>query len=157
MSDLVDSIGHSLAGNNSRGFFGLLISVIMYVVGGITYLLPVLVILMLIDYFVGIASAVITGEKFSVKIALLGILKKTAYLSFIVFAQLLDAVVIGLHSTGVLNVENFRYFGLIVNVYLIGTEGVSILKNLSDCGVPMPGIFRTFFEHIAKIGDKKGD
>ncbi|ULQ59248.1 phage holin family protein [Brucepastera parasyntrophica] len=157
--DLTESLEQSLAGKNTQGLLSLALSVWAYVSGGFTYLFPVLVILMLIDYVTGIIAAIINERPFSVDIAIKGLIRKVLYLFCVVFAQLMDAVVLALNHTGILNIDNFRYFGLLVSVYLIGTEGLSIMRNFADCEMPMPKPFLKFFKYISKTdkGEKAED
>jgi toxin secretion/phage lysis holin len=151
LSDLIRSLENSLDGRNHESLVALTISVAAYVSGGITYLLPILVILIIIDYLTGIIAAIITGKQFSLGAAVKGAAKKAAYILFVIFAQLLDAVVVAVNYTGMMDIGNFHYMGFIVNIYLIGTEGLSIAQNAADCGMPIPGPLIVFFRKIKKL------
>jgi toxin secretion/phage lysis holin len=151
MNNLIDSLKDSLDGQNKQGLWVLTSSVVAYVFGGMSYLLPILLILMVIDYLSGLLAAIVTEKRFSAKTALRGAAKKMAYILFVVLAQLLDAVVAAVNYTGILHIENFHYLGFIVNIYLIGTEGLSIAQNAAACGIPIPKPLSTFFKKIEKI------
>jgi toxin secretion/phage lysis holin len=154
MSDLAASLRDSLSGHNHEGLIGLSLSVLAYIFGGITYLLPILVFLIILDYLTGLLAAIISGRGFSVPTALKGAAKKMVYILFVVFAQLIDAVVVAVTYSGVMDVGNFHYLGLVVNVYLIGTECLSIAQNTADCGLPMPKPLLAFFKRIENIGQE---
>ncbi|MDR3173623.1 MAG: phage holin family protein [Treponema sp.] len=155
MSDLIRSLENSLDGRNRESLAALTLSVIAYVSGGITYLLPVLAILIAIDYLTGIIAAVIAGRQFSPGTAVRGAVKKAVYILFVIFAQLLDSVVVAVNYTGVIDIGNFHYLGFVVNIYLIGTECLSIAQNMADCGMPVPKPLIVFFKKIKKISKEK--
>lgn len=138
-----------------KGIVGAVCGIISYVLGGINHLTIILVILMIIDYVSGVAAAIVAERKFSTKIAMKGLLKKVMFLFFVLFGYMLDMVVMTIAVYGFLNVENFRAFGIIVSCYLIGTEGLSIMKNFSDCGLPTPAPFLKLFQFLQGLGEKE--
>jgi toxin secretion/phage lysis holin len=155
MINLAQSLRNSLEGHNSESFLALAISVAAYVLGGFSYLLPILVIMMIIDYVTGIIASIVKERRFSRKTAVQGAAKKIAYLFFVIFAQLMDAVVAAVNQTEIINVGNFHYLGFITNVYLIATEGLSIAQNTAECGMPLPKPLLRFFKKIEGIGEEK--
>ena len=102
-------------------------------------LIPVLVLVavMVIDYATGMTSAWKSGELES-KTGLIGILKKVSYLVLVAVGGVVDYLI----STGLAaaNVEiSITYCcGLIVTIWLIINELISILENLSELGTPIP-------------------
>lgn len=93
---------------------------------------------MLIDYITGVMAAYTKpGAKLSSKRGLCGIVKKLALVTFVVFAHQLD-VAIG---------QNL--FCLLVTYSLLGNEGLSIVENLSRCGVPIPRAIKGKLEQLA--------
>jgi toxin secretion/phage lysis holin len=155
MSNLAKSLGASLEGRNAESFLALTMSVAAYILGGFSYLLPILLILMIIDYITGIIASIVKERRFSKKTALRGAAKKIAYLFFVAFAQLMDAVVMAVNQTEIIDVGNFHYLGFITNVYLIATEGLSIAQNTSECGMPFPKPLLRFFKKIEEIGEER--
>ena len=75
-----------------------------------------------------------------------GILRKTMYLSAIILSVLLDKVT-HLNEAGL----SFR---TIMLLYMIGTEGISILENLSIMGIKMPKKIENMLE---KLKDEEPD
>jgi toxin secretion/phage lysis holin len=151
MDNLTQSLTDSLQGKNHQGFIAMFFSVVSYVFGGITYLLPILAILIVIDYVTGVIAAIVTEQTFSLKTAVRGAARKAAYVLFIFFAQLVDAVIIAINHTGIVDVGNFHYLGFFVNLYLIGTEGLSIVQNVALCGMPVPPPLVRFFTKLETI------
>ena len=109
--------------------FSVIGSFVFYFLGGADTLLKVMVSLILLDYLTGFTKAIMTTGLNSNK-GLKGILRKTMYLSAIILSVLLDKVT-HLNEAGL----SFR---TIMLLYMIGTEGISILENLSIMGIKMP-------------------
>jgi toxin secretion/phage lysis holin len=151
MSDLSQSLTDSLQGKNHQGIIAMFFSVVSYVCGGITYLLPILAILISIDYVTGVIAAIVTEQTFSLRTAIRGAVRKAAYILFIFFAQLIDAVILAINHTGIVDIGNFHYLGFFVNLYLIGTEGLSIVQNVALCGMPVPPPLVRFFKKLETI------
>jgi toxin secretion/phage lysis holin len=151
MSDLAETLNKSLQGKNHDGFIAMLFSVLSYVCGGNTYLLPILTILIIIDYVTGVIASIISDRQFSFRTAIKGAARKASYILFIIFAQLIDAVVIAINHTGIVDIGSFHYLGFFVNLYLIGTEGLSIVQNVAVCGMPMPPLLVRFFKRLEKL------
>lgn len=102
-------------------------------------LIPILVLIavMLIDYITGLASAYKHSEVKS-KIGLIGILKKVSYLALVVVAGVADYLICtGLIAANI-DVSVTYCCGLIVTIWLIINELISILENLSELGTPIP-------------------
>jgi toxin secretion/phage lysis holin len=151
MSDLAETLNKSLQGKNHDGFIAMFFSVLSYVCGGITYLLPILTILIVIDYVTGVIASIITDKQFSIRTAVKGAVRKASYVLFIIFAQLIDAVVVAINHTGIVDIGSFHYLGFFVNLYLIGTEGLSIVQNVALCGMPVPPPLVRFFKRLEKL------
>jgi toxin secretion/phage lysis holin len=65
-------------------------------------------------------------KKLSSKKGFIGILKKIAVLTSVVFAHGIDLAM------------GQNVFAILVTYSLLGNEGLSIIENLSYCGVPIP-------------------
>jgi toxin secretion/phage lysis holin len=66
-----------------------------------------------------------------------GIVKKLALVSFVVFAHYLDLAV------------GQTVFCTVATYALLGNEGLSIVENLSHCGVPIPNSIKDKLEQLA--------
>lgn len=63
-----------------------------------------------------------------------------------------DSAIIGMGMDG-----NVCFFGLLVTVWLILNEILSILENLDEIGVPVPGFIKKFAGHLKTSVEKKGE
>lgn len=116
-----------------------------------------LFIVMLIDYASGVANAYTKGE-WSSKVGLRGIVKKVGYMGVVIVAAVFDWLIYsGLKGVGV-SFDGSYYFGLIVTIWLIINECISILENLGELGVPLPGFLIKGIKKLQKnIEDKGGN
>lgn len=102
-------------------------------------LIPILVLIavMLIDYITGLTSAHRNGELKS-KTGLIGILKKVSYLVLVAVGGVVDYLICSGLATAGFDFDVTYCCGLIVCVWLIINELISILENLSELGTPIP-------------------
>lgn len=108
--------------------------------------LAILLILMIIDYITGMlaskAEALQHPEDpsfgWSSRRGILGILKKTGYMCIIAVSVCLDQIILtGVAQMG-LESPVKGLFGLIVTVWLVLTEMISIIENAGRMGAPVP-------------------
>lgn len=102
-------------------------------------LIPVLVLVavMVIDYVTGMTSAYKNGQIES-KVGLIGILKKVSYLVLVAVGGVVDYLICSGLATAGFDFGVTYCCGLIVCVWLIINELISILENLSELGTPIP-------------------
>lgn len=118
--------------------------------------LIILIIAMIIDYISGMAKAYYKAE-LSSKTGIKGIVKKVCYLLVVCVAATIDWLLSsGLKKIGITIDINYL-FGVIVSIWLIINELISILENLAVVGVPLPG-FLTKIVHKLKVAvESRGD
>lgn len=100
---------------------------------------PIIVLLgvMLVDYATGMAKAW-TTKTLSSKVGIIGILKKVGYLVIVLVAAVVDWLLLdALVDLGVTLKLDFL-FSLLVTVWLIINELISILENVAAIGAPVP-------------------
>lgn len=138
-------------------------SLIALAIGGISaYMrlifipLVVLAAVMVIDYMSGMLKAW-GNDELSSKVGLKGIVKKLCYLMLICVAGVVDWLIFsGLKQVGIS--LNFGFcFGLIVTIWLIINELISILENLEALHVPMPTFLVNIIKHLKQSVETKGD
>lgn len=118
--------------------------------------LIVMTIVMIADYITGMAAAWVTGT-LSSRAGVIGIIKKVGYLFVVGVAVVVDYVIVfGAENAGT-DLGNFHIFGLLVTVWLILNECISILENLSEIGVPLPGFLLAIVKKLKKSTEKVGD
>lgn len=117
---------------------GVIGTMITFLFGAWNDALTALGMFMLIDYITGVMAAYMKPKaKLSSKRGLRGIVKKLALVTFVVFAHHLDLAI------------GQNIFCLLVTYALLGNEGLSIIENLSHCGVPIPVSVKSKLEQLA--------
>lgn len=120
--------------------------------------IPVLVlaVVMAIDYISGMVSAWIKCE-LSSRVGVLGIVKKVAYLLAVVVAIVADWVVQTAGAQLGVDLGGFYFFGLLVTIWLVLNECISILENISEIGVPLPAFLLKLIEKLKKTVEDTGE
>lgn len=104
---------------------------------GLAPLLIALAVVMVVDYITGMTAAWKEGT-LSSKVGLLGIGKKALYAVGVVLGMVIDWVIISVGSQIGISMPTTTFFGLLVTLWLIFNECVSIIENLGRVGVPYP-------------------
>ena len=100
--------------------------------------LAILIFVMLCDYLSGMISAWIT-KTVSSRIGIIGIVKKACYLLVVAVAMVADWLTQSALAQAGIGMSNSVFlFGLIVIIWLIINELISILENMAEIGVPLP-------------------
>lgn len=122
-------------------------------------LLPVLLVLlgvMILDYITGMVKAGISGNLNSTR-GWQGLLKKLMYAVTVAIAMVADYLLyIGGSQIGI-DMHESAYFGTLVSIWLIINECISILENLSEIGVPMPGFLGRILQRVQDKVDETGN
>lgn len=105
--------------------------------------LVVLILLMICDYISGMAYAFINHELCSGK-GIRGIVKKLCYLIAVAASMGVDWVI---SSVNVVS-ENTCAVAMLVTVWLIINEIISILENISKMGIPLPKFLYKIIERL---------
>lgn len=107
--------------------------------------IEVLLIFMVVDYLTGLSAAFIQNNVYlDSRKGFKGIIKKIVILCLVVLAHQID-VLIG-QNTLTRNVVLF---------FFIGNEGLSILENASNCGLPVPKKLKDTLAQFTEIKNKK--
>ena len=143
-----------------KGTIAAVTGVIAYLAGCLNELVIILVILMIFDYITGVMAAFVRKDLASWK-GVVGILKKVSFMLLVTLGFLLDFIISYLvqekagatFSTG-------GIFGIATTLWLIGTEGMSIIENLGVIGVPIPKFLKPAFSKLKnqaeEVGGKNG-
>lgn len=116
----------------------------------------IVAVVMLCDYVSGVAAAWVRGE-LSSRVGIVGIVKKVAYALIIVVGIVVDWVV--REAAGKIGIDagNFYFFALLVIVWLIVNECISILENVSRIGVNVPPFLLKLTKRLKSTTETKGD
>lgn len=124
---------------------GMLISFIFFITGGKDKMIVCLLIFMTIDYISGIVKSIIKAETNSKK-GFQGFLKKILMLCIVVIAYRLDII---------LSLDNLQYNCRFVTIsFYLANEGLSILENAINSGLPVPDKLREVLEQCKKNKSK---
>lgn len=119
--------------------------------------MPIIVLLafMVTDYITGMTAAYMKGE-LSSKVGFRGVIKKLCYMFAVTAGIGIDYICAsGLDGVGIHS--NTYFFSLLVTVWLILNEIISILENLDRIGVPVPGFLRKVTRKLKQSVEKNGD
>ena len=119
-------------------------------------LIPIfmLVAVMLIDYVTGMAAASYTKQLNS-RIGVMGIVKKAGYIALVAVGMVVDYLITSaLVQIGV-NIQINYCFGMIITIWLIINELISILENLGELNIPLPKFLVDMIKSLkSKVEDK---
>lgn len=118
--------------------------------------LAVLLAVMIGDYITGMIRAWMRHE-LSSRIGVQGIVKKLAYLIAVAVGCVVDWILQG--ALGQIGVEmaGAYFVGLTLTIWLVLNECISILENLGQIGIPLPGFLMQLIQRLKKTAEEKGD
>lgn len=119
----------------------LFLTSILYLLGGWDIALQSLIIIVIIDYLTGIASAIYNKE-LSSKTGFLGIIKKFSYFLIIALAVVIDNLT---GETGVVRT--------LVIYFFVANDGISIIENMAEMNVKLPQGLIDVLEQLKNKGD----
>ena len=105
-------------------------TIFIYLFGGIDVALTCLVVAIVLDYVSGMIKAY-NKKQLSSKIGFSGILKKIGILILVMLSVLVDRVT---GDTGAIRT--------LVIYYFVANEGLSVLENLGESGIPIPNAIK---------------
>lgn len=115
----------------------------IFLIGGFDVAISCLLIAIALDYVSGILKAFI-NKNLSSEIGLKGILKKVGVLVIVMLGVLVDRVA---GETGAIRT--------LVIYYFVANEGLSIVENLGEAGLPIPKKLKEALKTLKKETDKK--
>lgn len=121
-------------------------AIIGFMFGELKGLLIALVFFMVVDYVTGIIKAYDKHE-LSSEVGFKGILKKVIILCLVSVAHMVDKYVIGTNAV-VMSATTMFY---------IGNEGISILENAAELGIPLPPPLIKALKQISESQKMKSD
>lgn len=121
--------------------FSVILTTFIYLMGGIDVALQSLIIVIVIDYLTGIASAVYNKE-LSSKIGFKGILKKFSYLCVVALSVVIDNL---LGQSGLIRT--------LVIYFFVANDGLSIVENMVEMNIKLPNKLIDALEQIKKKGE----
>ena len=111
--------------------------------------LLVLIVVMVLDWISGISSAW-KRKQLDSRIGLVGIIKKVGYLLIVAVGMVLDYLIQMLGGEFGLSLEGTYFIGLVVIIWLIINECISILENTAEMGAPVPPFVQKLLERLKR-------
>lgn len=118
-----------------------LLTTFIYLLGGFDIALQSLLIVIVIDYLTGIASAIYNKE-LSSKIGFKGIIKKFSYLCVVALSVVIDNLT---GQSGLIRT--------LVIYFFVANDGLSVIENMAEMGVKLPQKLIDSLEQIKKKGE----
>jgi toxin secretion/phage lysis holin len=122
---------------------GTLLTGIAYFLGGWDTAIQTLILVMGIDYITGVIKA-IKKKKLNSKTGLWGIAKKFGYLLIVMLSVVMDKIV---GDTGAIRTMVIYFF--------VANDGISILENWGEMGLPLPQKIFNVLEQLKNDNDPK--
>ena len=122
--------------------FGGIITAVSGFLGGMDGIMYALLAFISIDYITGVAVAV-KQKKLSSEVGFWGLVRKVCILLLVGIAHYIDVYV----------TKNGDVIRTVVSMYYIGNEGVSILENCGNLGLPLPDKLIAVMKQIKNEGD----
>lgn len=119
--------------------------------------LSILIFVMICDYLSGMVSAWMT-KTVSSRVGIVGIVKKACYLLVVAVAMVTDWLIHSALAQAGIGVSDSTFlFGLIVIIWLIINELISILENLAEVGIPLPEFLVRIIKKLKSTVDSGAD
>lgn len=147
----MDGLTHTF---ETKTFIGGLVVVTSYIAKSLDEVFIVWAAFMIIDYITGILCALFRNGGFSYKKAVRGIIKKLMFLVLILITILLEFLINFMTISAGLFLRVEGALTTAMYIYLIGTEGLSIIQNLIILGIPVPPFMIRLF---GLIRDESGN
>ena len=124
-----------------NNIMSVILTTFIYLLGGVDVALQCLLVMIILDYISGIASA-IYNKNLDSKIGLKGILKKFMYLVIVCVSVIIDKIV---GNTGVVRT--------LVIYFFVANDGLSIIENMGKMGIPLPKKLNDTLNQLKNKGD----
>jgi toxin secretion/phage lysis holin len=123
----------------------------------ITPLIGFVVFALVMDTITGLLAGRLTPGGLKSRLAALGLAKKTGYLCLLLLGFFLDVAIPYFAYAGLNYTIAFATpFGVIMAAWIVITEAISIIENLSNIGVAVPKWMLKFLKKAHKDIDDKG-
>ena len=116
--------------------------------------LCVLAVVMVLDYATGIAAAW-SCKLLSSRVGVKGIVKKVAYLALVAVGMVVDYLISSALLRVGVDIQINYCFGMMISVWLIINELLSILENLGKLGIPLPDFLLKAIERLRDGADRR--
>ena len=140
--------------NFLQGIFAAVSAAIVAYLNILLVPLIVLIVVMIIDYLSGMAQAYVSHTLNS-RIGVIGILKKVGYLATVAVAIIADYIISEALMLLGTDIKLSYYIGLVVTIWFIINELISILENLAEIGTPIPKFLTKIIKRLKVTVEKE--
>lgn len=118
--------------------------------------IPILVLIavMIVDYVTGLVGAYIARQLNS-RIGIVGIIKKISYLGLVAVGMVTDYIIYSALAQLGVSIELGYCVGMVIVIWLIINELISILENLAEIGVPLPAFITKLIARLKNTVESK--
>ena len=134
----------NLLANVCKAIFGGIITAVSGFIGGMDGIMYALIAFITIDYATGVAVAV-KEKKLSSEVGFWGLVRKVCILALVGVAHYIDCYVM----------QSGDVIRTVAAMYYIGNEGISILENCGNLGLPLPPKLMAVMAQIKGKGEEK--
>lgn len=142
--------------NFLQGIFAAVSAAIVAYLNILLVPLIVLIVVMIIDYLSGMTQAYVSHTLNS-RIGVVGILKKVGYLATVAVAVIADYIISEALMLLGTDIKLSYYIGLVVTIWFIINELISILENLAEIGTPIPKFLTKIIKRLKVTVECKTD
>ena len=120
--------------------------------------IPILVLIavMIVDYVTGLVGAYIARQLNS-RIGIVGIIKKISCLGLVAVGMVTDYIIYSALAQLGVSIELGYCVGMVIVIWLIINELISILENLAEIGVPLPTFITKLIERLKNTVESKSE
>lgn len=115
-----------------------------------------LIVVMVIDYFTGLEGAYV-NKQLNSRIGIIGIIKKISYLGLVAVGMVIDYVIKSALTQVGVNIDFGYCIGMLIVIWLIINELISILENLAEIGVPLPKFITKIVDRLKSTIEDKAE
>ncbi len=102
----------------------------------------------LVDYFSGIMATTVRGQKINSARGLEGIAKKVCMWLLVIVGAMVDSLATYAVDLVGYDISINHFFACVVALWIVCNELISILENITDMGVAVPGFLKPLVEKI---------
>lgn len=121
-------------------------SSLRWFLGGYDRILCALLVFVIINFITSILCTIVNKKRLSSAFSFKGIFMKVSIFALVGIGHILDTQVFG---TGMLRTHIIFFY--------LSIEGVSLIKNINDLGLPIPKKLKTFLEQLHKDENNDND
>lgn len=133
--------------------------------GVLLYVILILAVAMAIDYITGMlaskSEAIDHPEDpdygWNSKKGAKGIIKKVGYLCIIAVAMMIDYIILNVAASIGIEVALKAFFGIMITVWYLLNEALSIIENAGRMGAPIPDWLRKYIAVLKNKIEQKGE